>query len=272
MTPQERELIDGLFQRLKAADTAPKDREAEDMINKRTVELPSAPYLLAQTVLVQEHALNSSAARMAQLESELAEARKTQGAPGSGTSFLGGLFGRGPWGAAQDRASQPSQAAPRPVQAQPAPQAAYAPPQAAAGSVPITSGSSGGGFLHSALATAAGVAGGALLYDGIRSLFFHNPGPFGSALGAGWGQPASGLNETTNIVNNYYGNDPNDPGAAGNDPSVSDASWSSSDGPDATQQDASVDDGSAADSGDSFDTADDFDSGADFGGRDTDIS
>ncbi len=29
MTPQERDLIEGLFQRLKSADTNPKDRDAE---------------------------------------------------------------------------------------------------------------------------------------------------------------------------------------------------------------------------------------------------
>ena len=32
----------------------------------------------------------------------------------------------------------------------------------------------GGGFLRSALATAAGVAGGALLFEGIRSMFGHS--------------------------------------------------------------------------------------------------
>jgi hypothetical protein len=37
-----------------------------------------------------------------------------------------------------------------------------------------------GGFLRSALATAAGVAGGALLFDGIRSLFAQTGSPFGS--------------------------------------------------------------------------------------------
>jgi uncharacterized protein len=32
------------------------------------------------------------------------------------------------------------------------------------------------------MATAAGVAGGALLFEGIRGLMGHNPGPFGSAV------------------------------------------------------------------------------------------
>jgi hypothetical protein len=38
----------------------------------------------------------------------------------------------------------------------------------------------GGGFLRSALATAAGVAGGALLFDGIRSLLANAGSPFGN--------------------------------------------------------------------------------------------
>ena len=34
----------------------------------------------------------------------------------------------------------------------------------------------GGGFLRTAMATAAGVAGGALLFEGIRGMMGHNPG------------------------------------------------------------------------------------------------
>ena len=45
----------------------------------------------------------------------------------------------------------------------------------------------GGSFLRTAMATAAGVAGGALLFEGIRNLMGNNPGPFGQAAAA---QPA----------------------------------------------------------------------------------
>ena len=85
----------------------------------------------------------------------------------------------------------------------------------------MTASSTAGGFLHQALATAAGVAGGALLFDGIRSLFYRNPGPFGPALGAGWGQPIGGPTETT-IVNNYYGVDDGHD-ASGADPGTGDS-------------------------------------------------
>ena len=72
----------------------------------------------------------------------------------------------------------------------------------------------GGGFLRSAAATAAGVAGGALLFQGISSLFGNHFA--GGLTGAGM---TPGLGET--VVNNYYGSDAgggdwsSDPGGAG---------------------------------------------------------
>jgi hypothetical protein len=280
MTPEERDLIDGLFQRLKGADTPQKDREADGLIAKRVVELPASPYLLVQTVLVQEHALNNAQTRIAQLEAELEAAKKAQApaapASGGGTSFLGGLLGRGgPWGAYPEA---PQAAVPPAPQAPPqTPGQTYAPPRYAGGSVPVTAPASGG-FLHSALSTAAGVAGGALLYDGIRSLFFHNPGPFGPALGmgGGWGMPA-GFNEAT-IVSNYgnadFANNPNDPGAGpGFDPSgpadagPTDANWA----PD-TQGDPGSGGGADGFQDASFDGGADMDTGGDFGGGDSDFT
>ena len=195
MTPQERELIEGLFQRLKAADKPQKDQEADELIKRRIAEQPSAPYLLAQTTLVQEHALNAAQQRIAQLEGELAN---RQGQPaGGGTSFLGGLLARNRWN------SQNPPDAPAPVP--PAPRSSVPITAPAASSGFAGSGFGGSGFLGSALTTAAGVAGGALLYDGIRSLFFHNPGPFGPSLGAGWsgGAPMGGNIYETNVTNNY---------------------------------------------------------------------
>ncbi|HLM12551.1 MAG TPA: DUF2076 family protein, partial [Reyranella sp.] len=53
----------------------------------------------------------------------------------------------------------------------------------------------GGSFLRSAMATAAGVAGGALLFEGIRNLMGSNPGPFGQAASAA--QPAPLLPQDT---------------------------------------------------------------------------
>src|ERR1700747_57553 len=89
MTPEEQNLIEGLFQRLRQADTNPKDAEAEQLIRAKTTELPSATYLLVQAVLVQEHALANAQARIADLESRLRNAQ-AQPAAGGG-SFLSGV-------------------------------------------------------------------------------------------------------------------------------------------------------------------------------------
>jgi len=197
MTPEERGLVDRLFQRLKSADRAPKDREAEDLINRLVVQQPAAPYLLTQIVLVQEHALGNAQARIAQLEAELAGAKREEPGAGGRTSFLGGLAESGPWGA-RESASAPSQAV--------APSAT----RAAGGSVPVTASPAGGGFLHQALATMAGVAGGALLFDGIRSVFHQSPGPFGPALGSGRAQPTGSPTDSpaeASVLNDYGGGD-----------------------------------------------------------------
>ncbi|MBF0561290.1 MAG: DUF2076 domain-containing protein [Alphaproteobacteria bacterium] len=190
MTPQERDLITDLFRRLRAADAGPRDREADDLIGRLTAEHPDAPYLLAQTVLVQQQALSAASARVEELERELAQA-KTQSA-GTG-SFLGGACGVfGPWGG---RPAAVPQSAPFPTL-----QPGYAAPPAAGpwGAAPGGTGG-GGGFLRSAMTTAAGVAGGALLFEGIQHLLGSNPGPFAQTAAP----PTEVVENTT--VNNYYG-------------------------------------------------------------------
>jgi uncharacterized protein len=210
MTPDEQNLIENLFERLRQADGTPKDPQAEQLIQAKTTALPSAPYLLAQAVIVQEHALTNAQARIAELENRLAAGGQNAPAGGSG-SFLSGvsrLFG----------GNKP--ATPPPVPQQPqyqqvpgtgAPATPPPAPMSAAQAIPYPSTvnlapSSGGGFLKSALATAAGVAGGAALFQGIESLIGHNAGAFGPALGE---RGLAGANtENTEVVNNYYNDTP----------------------------------------------------------------
>jgi hypothetical protein len=161
MQSQERELIAGLFDRLRPFESQPRDAEAEALIREGIARQPAAPYLLVQTVLVQEQALKAAQQRIAELEANAG------GAPAS-SGFLGSAPRLGPWGA-QPAAQAPAQAAAPPTRS---------PLQAALSGQPA----GGGGFLRSAMATAAGVAGGALLFEGIRGLMGHNPGPFGSAV------------------------------------------------------------------------------------------
>ena len=81
MTPEEQNLIEKLFDRLRQADVNPKDPEAEQLIHARTVALPSVPYLLTQAVIVQEHALRNAQAQIAELENGLAAANKQKSNP-----------------------------------------------------------------------------------------------------------------------------------------------------------------------------------------------
>ena len=57
MTPDERQMLSGLFDRIRGAATGPKDAEAEAFINDSMRQTPSAAYVMAQTVLVQQNAL-----------------------------------------------------------------------------------------------------------------------------------------------------------------------------------------------------------------------
>jgi hypothetical protein len=142
MQQEERDLITGLFGRLSSFEAQPRDPEADRLIAQSIAAQPGAPYLLVQTVLVQEHALKAAQARIAELEAKAAAAP----APG----FLASAPKLGPWGNAS---VPPTQPAPQ----QQAQQPAYAPPAT-------------GGFFRQALTTAAGVAGGALLFEGIRNM------------------------------------------------------------------------------------------------------
>jgi hypothetical protein len=186
MNSEEQTLIDGLFSRLQQAETdsAPRDAEAQARIKEHMTRQPAAGYYMTQSILVQEHALKTldaqnkqQAQQIQQLQDELQQAKSAPAAPASSGGFLSSIFGGG------SRDAQPVQSAPassgggwrepaRPSFGQPAPQQGYQqPPQPAAAS-PV-----GSGFLGGAMKTAAGVAGGVLLAEGISSLFHHNQQP-----------------------------------------------------------------------------------------------
>ena len=198
MVPQERDLITTLLARLKGAAGQPKDPEADALIRQAMVEQPDAPYSLVQTVLIQDLSLHQAQNRIAELEKQVTDA---QAAAKPATSFLGNFFGTGQ-PAAPAAGSVPSAGpwvrGPQ-VAAAPQPQQGYAQPQQ--GYAPAGGGmmGGGGGFLRSAAATAAGIAGGALLFQGISSLFGHG---YANSLTGGMGM-TSGLGES--VINNNYG-------------------------------------------------------------------
>src|SRR5271165_6931841 len=163
MTPEEQNLISSLFDRLAQASNQPKDAEADQLIRSKVAEIPSSPYLLVQSALVMQQALSNAQSRIAALEKQVAEAKTGAGAQ-TGGSFLSGvasLFGGG------QSHGQPQRATPPPPPPAPAPPIIPQPPAYA---YPPPAPRSGGGFLQGALTTAAGVAGGALLFQGIESL------------------------------------------------------------------------------------------------------
>lgn len=184
MTPQEQQLIEDFLQRLVNAGPVAKDAQADALIRQRLAGQPDALYLLVQRSLLQQQALENAKAQIAQLQ---AQASSPQG----GGSFLGAQPPA--WGAAP--ASYPP-AAPPPTWRErlfggaPAQQPAAAP-----------------SFLSQAATTAAGVAGGMFLFEGIESLIGGHHG--GGFLGGGQPTVIENITETNNYTqnNDYDDND-----------------------------------------------------------------
>ena len=201
MTPQEEQLLNSLVERVNQTQLQEKDPDAEALLNQRLGPNPDAIYILAQTVLVQNIALDQAKAQVAQLQQQAQQQRPQ---PAHTTSFLGRLLGeREP----EPPVQQPPQY--QPVNtgygsqyAQPAPQYAqptYQQPQYVA---------VGGGqpsFLRGAMQTAAGVAAGALAFEGVEAILHgmggggYGFGGPGIGMGGGFGRP---VEET--VINNYY--------------------------------------------------------------------
>src|SRR5579872_2868961 len=79
MTPQERQLVDDLFDRLSKMESAPRDPDATAAIAQGLRAAPNAVYALVQTVLVQDEALRRANARIQELEAATAPAQEPAG-------------------------------------------------------------------------------------------------------------------------------------------------------------------------------------------------
>jgi uncharacterized protein len=194
MTPQERQLIDDLFDRLSKLEGAPRDPEAVAAMAQGLRAAPNAVYALVQTVLVQDEALKRANHRIQELEAGGAQE------PAQSGSFLDSMrdavFGQGRGSGPQGSVPnvRPPDMTSRPVwnsgqvmqQAQspgsynqgaynqgPANQGPYN--QGGYGQQPYAGpqgpvGSGGSSFLGTAAAAAAGAVGGSLLLGSIRSM------------------------------------------------------------------------------------------------------
>ncbi len=178
MTPEERKLVVELFDRLATLEDAQRDPDAERLIKDGMRQAPNAPYALVQTVLVQDEALKRANARLRALES----GNET---PPRDASFLGGMRDT-LFGARESRGSVPSvrsdpdfstaASGMSPAWRTGTQQASTGWVAGAAPAVPAAPFAAGGSFLGTAASTAAGVIGGALLLDGIRSMMGHHGG------------------------------------------------------------------------------------------------
>jgi len=215
VTPQEEQLLNSLVEKINQTQLQEKDADAEALLNRALGNNPDALYILAQTVLVQNIALDQAKAQVAQLQQQLQQTRQQ---PAHSVSFLGSLLGH------RDPAPPPPQPTYLP------PQQGYAPPQQQGYAPPppppqgfdpqyaqpqyVPAGQPS--FLRGAMQTAAGVAAGALAFEGVEAVL-HGIGGFGHP-GFGYGMPGMGMGpgmmgggmggferpmEET-VVNNYY--------------------------------------------------------------------
>ena len=268
MTPQEQQMLEGLAQRVNQTTLSEKDPDAERFIEQQLGRNPDALYILAQTVLVQQYALDQAKTQLDQLKQQAQQ-------PKHSTSFLGSLLGH--------RDEEPAPPPPQQAQYQQVPnygppQPGYGQPQYAQpgyGQASFGAAPGGGGFLRSAMQTATGVAAGALAFEGIESLMhgFGEHAGYGSGfgdLGGGMGQPRE------EVINNYYGDN-----ASGDRGGLADRLAASGDQPspdiedrrdqadfadtgssnDQSFDDASNDDSSSFDDGSSFDSGSNDDGG-----------
>lgn len=201
MNAQEQALLDDLLRNLQTAarqmPAGSLDADASEQIRQAFAAEPNLAYLLTQRQLLLQQALQGAQAKIRQLESAGVSA---------GSGFLGAAtqpVQTNAWGQPIGRA---------PTMADAAPMSATA-PAAARGSF------GGGSFLGTAAATATGVLGGALLFQGIEHLMGG-----GGAFGGGMAQAP--VEDITNVTENFYGTDPSGNGGQGwqtadyNDPSI----------------------------------------------------
>lgn len=160
MNNEERQVIGGIFERLKQVEAQPRDPEAERFIAERIAAQPYAPYAMAQTIYVQEQALENLQRQIEDLQTQLSQMENRP----QGGGLLASIFGGGN---RQVEPAMPARSAGLAAQP-PAPMGA---PSAGAPPAGPWGQRQGGGFLAGAMTTAAGVAGGMLVGSALSNAF-----------------------------------------------------------------------------------------------------
>lgn len=275
MTPQERQLVDELFDKLAQLETAPRDANAAAIIADGSRRAPNAIYALVQTVLLQDEALKRANEHIQQLENG-GQAQQPQG--GFLDSMRDSLFGGNRGSVPSVKPADANSRGPTWNSGQVLGQTnggynnggyaagGYAGPAAAAPAAPAPAGGGGSSFLGTAAAAAAGMIGGSLLMNSMRGMFG------GSGQQHGFGDQASlgkdsnspwGGSSNNDLANSDLARDAglNDIGKGGNSGSGNDSS---------SRQ--GFFDQASNDDHDSDDDDDGFDSGDFDGGGDTDFA
>lgn len=182
MTPSENQALQDFLTQLVAIRGIAKDPQANAMIASAVAQQPDANYLLVQRAMLLEKELQQATAQVQQLQKALDVERAADT-----TSFLDAANA---WGNSAKPAAPifsgnpPANMAQRPL------------PVSAPNAGPVLTasntgffGSNAGSMLGTVAATAAGVAGGALLYQGIGNLMSHQ----------NHGAAASGQNSLTGL-------------------------------------------------------------------------
>ncbi|EJN15883.1 hypothetical protein PMI42_00539 [Bradyrhizobium sp. YR681] len=203
MNPQERQLVDELFDRLSKLENAPRDPDAIAAISDGLRKAPGAVYALVQTTLLQDEALKRAHNRIQELEAGQAPEQAQSGSflDTMRDTLFGGSQSRGSVPNVPPRDSRPvwntgqAMQQPQPGYGAPPPygQAYGQGPGQGYGAPPV--GGGGGSFLGTAAAAAAGVVGGSLLLSSIRGMMGgSHQQAFGdtNALGDRGGSPWSG--------------------------------------------------------------------------------
>lgn len=158
MSPSDTRLLHDFLSQLIQVRSLQKDPEADALIQRAFAQQPDAAYLLVQRALLMEQALDSARAQIATLESQL------QQQTGQRASL-------DPHSRGEQRNAKHPQSHPMHYQ------------HATPGSMGrAMAGESGGGMLGSIAATAAGVAAGSFLFQGLDSFFHDRDGQGGAHL------------------------------------------------------------------------------------------
>ena len=250
MTPEERQMLADLFERIRATGAAPRDPQAEAFINDAVRACPTRPMFSRRPCWCSSTRWKAPQQRISELE---AQAGSAAAQPAQETSFLG-ILGRKIFGGGvgarlrrsaarrYDASAYQRRAAPR------SPGYRRRTATAAAGSVGRAA-AAGGGFLSGALQRRP--ASPAACSRPMRSKACSAAAAGSSAArvaAAALGGSGLGLRRRSprGVVNNYYGTDPAD---QQREDVLQDADQDQDDA-----QDAGYDDGGGLDDGGSYDT------------------